>query len=205
MLDIIFAQLGTIGGPVLIVMLLVSIAATAATIFKIVQYALLGVGRHGRASAALTDWLAGNRAAALQRLGDDGAVLSRVVRTAMDAMSREPVTAERAQQLAIMEAQGTLAVLSRHLRLIEAVVQAAPMLGLLGTVIGMIEAFGKVAEGSGAADPTALAGGIWIALTTTALGLAIAIPFYFFSVWLEGRVDAERAAMDAAIARVTLG
>lgn len=204
MIDIILAQLGTIGGPVLIVMLLVSVAATAATIFKVVQYALLGVGRHGRASDAMADWLAGNRDAALQRLGNDEAALSRVVRIAMDALAREPAEAERAQQLAIIEAQGALAIMSRHLRLIEAVVQAAPMLGLLGTVIGMIEAFGKVAEGSGAADPTALAGGIWIALTTTALGLAIAIPFYFLSVWLEGRVDAERAAMDAAIARVTL-
>lgn len=204
MLDIIVAQLGTIGGPVLIILFLVSVAATATTIFKIVQYAMLGVGRHKRVQAALIDWLAGDRAAALARLGDDNGALSRVARSAMDALARDPAAHERAQQIAVIEAQASLGQLGRHLRLIEAVVQAAPMLGLLGTVIGMIEAFGKVATGSGAADPNALAGGIWIALTTTAMGLAIAIPFYFISVWLEGRVDAERNAMDAAIARVTL-
>ena len=204
MLDIILAQLGTIGGPVLIILFLVSVAATATTIFKVVQYAMLGVGRHKRVQTALIDWLAGDRAAALGRLDDDNAALSRVARSAMDALSRDPAGHERAQQIAVIEAQASLAQLGRHLRLIEAVVQAAPMLGLLGTVIGMIEAFGKVATGSGAADPTALAGGIWIALTTTAAGLAIAIPFYFISVWLEGRVDAERSAMDATIARITL-
>jgi biopolymer transport protein ExbB len=202
--DIIVAQLATIGGPVLIILFLVSVAATATTIFKVVQYAMLGVGRHKVVQAALIDWLAGDRAAALARLGNDNAALTRVARSAMDALARDPAGRERAQQIAVIEAQTSLAQLGRHLRMIEAVVQAAPMLGLLGTVIGMIEAFGKVATGSGAADPTALAGGIWIALTTTALGLAIAIPFYFISVWLEGRVDAERNAMDAAIARVTL-
>lgn len=204
MLDIIVAQLGTIGGPILVVLFLVSVAATATTIFKVVQYAMLGVGRHKQVQAALIDWLAGDRTAALARLGEDNGALSRVARLAMEALTRDPAGHERAQQIAVIEAQASLAQLGRHLRLIEAVVQAAPMLGLLGTVIGMIEAFGKVATGSGAADPTALAGGIWIALTTTAAGLAIAIPFYFISVWLEGRVDAERSAMDAAIARVTL-
>ncbi len=62
-----------------------------------------------------------------------------------------------------------------------------------------------MAQGGGAADPSALAGGIWIALTTTAAGLSVAIPFYFLSVWFESRVEAERAAMEAAIADVTFG
>ncbi|KRA53125.1 hypothetical protein ASD80_13810 [Devosia sp. Root635] len=176
----------------------------ATTIFKLVEFAMLGLGRHGPAQSAMALWLAGDAAGAIERLAQDNAALSRVVRVAMTAYAQQPGAPERAQQMAVIEAQTTLAQAGRFLRLVEAVVQAAPMLGLLGTVLGMIEAFGKVAQGSGAADPSALANGIWIALTTTALGLAIAIPFYFISVWLEGWVDAERAAMDLAIARVTL-
>jgi biopolymer transport protein ExbB len=198
-LDIILSQLGTIGGPVLIGLLLVSVAATATSIYKIGEFLMLGLGRHAVGKSAITLWRQGETAAAVERVTHDPSALSRVLRAAMTAR-----TPQRAQQSAVIEAQQALAQAARYLRLIEAVVQAAPMLGLLGTVLGMIEAFGKVAQGSGAADPGALANGIWIALTTTALGLAIAIPFYFISVWLEGWVDAERAAMDLAISQVTL-
>ncbi len=99
----------------------------------------------------------------------------------------------------------SLNIMTSHLRLIEAVVQAAPMLGLLGTVIGMISAFGKLSGGGGAVDPGALAGGIWVALLTTAIGLAVAIPFYFVSTWLESRIERERAAMETVISGLVNG
>lgn len=204
MQDIVLSQLGTIGGPVLVALLAVSLAATATSIFKMVQFFMLGVGHHRRAEAALNAWQSGDTVGAIDHVARDEAALSRVVRAAMTVYAQPPHEAERAQQAGILEAQSNLLSAGRYLRLIEAVVQAAPMLGLLGTVLGMIEAFGNVAKGSGAADSSALANGIWIALTTTALGLAIAIPFYFISIWLEARVDAERAAMDLAISRVTL-
>ena len=94
-----------------------------------------------------------------------------------------------------------LSAMSRRMRLLETIVQAAPMLGLLGTVLGMIEAFGKLAANGGVGDPGQLAGGIWIALSTTAAGLAVAIPFYFVVNWLEERIERERVAMEAAIDR----
>jgi biopolymer transport protein ExbB len=150
-------------------------------------------------------WHAGDRPAAYQLVSNDRAQLSAVLTSAMSVLASNPRDVNSARQAATQTALSSLAETSKHLRIVESVVQAAPMLGLLGTVLGMIEAFGKVSEGGGAADPSALAGGIWIALTTTALGLAVAIPFYFVSVWLESRVDAERAAMDAAIADVTRG
>lgn len=205
MFDIIIAQLTTFGGPVLVALFLVSVVATATTIFKAVQFARLGVGRHKVSRQAMTYWNAGDRATAYQLASTDRSPLSAVLTAAMTSLGHHPREIGLARQSATQQALQSLLVLSRHLRVIEAVVQAAPMLGLLGTVIGMIEAFGKVSQGGGAADPSALAGGIWIALTTTALGLSIAIPFYFISVWLESRVDAERAAMEAAIADVTRG
>jgi biopolymer transport protein ExbB len=203
MFDIIIAQLSTFGGPVLVALFLVSVVATATTIFKAIEFARLGVGRHKPARQAMVYWRGGDRAAAYHVVSHDNAQLSMVLTAAMTSLGNNPNDPGSARQVATQVALESLAVLQRNLRIVESVVQAAPMLGLLGTVIGMIEAFGKVSQGGGAADPAALAGGIWIALTTTALGLTIAIPFYFISVWLESRVERERLAMDAAIADVT--
>lgn len=205
MLDIIIAQLSTFGGPVLVALFVTSVVATATTLLKIWQFARLGVGRYKATRQALIYWNAGDRTSALEVVQSDRSQLSSVVAAAMSALAYNPRDTAQARHVATQAALYALGRISKNLRILEAVVQAAPMLGLLGTVIGMIEAFGKVAQGGGAADPSALAGGIWIALTTTAAGLAVAIPFYFLSVWLESRVEAERAAMDAAIADVTFG
>ena len=67
------------------------------------------------------------------------------------------------------------AVLERHLVWLHTIAQAAPLLGLLGTVLGMIRMFASISV-SGLGDPNALSDGISEAMTTTALGLAIGIP-----------------------------
>src|SRR5690606_19465812 len=140
---------------------------------------------------AMAFWHAGEKAKAYHLVTNDRSPVSAVVSAAMNALGHNPRDVNGARQIATQTAMDLLIVLQRHLRIIESIVQAAPMLGLLGTVVGMIEAFGKVSQGGGATDPAALANGIWIALTTTAMGLAVAIPFYFISVWLESRVEGE--------------
>ncbi len=65
---------------------------------------------------------------------------------------------------------------NKYIRGLEVIASITPLLGLLGTVIGMVQAFNKVAEYKGIVDPSLLAGGIWEALLTTAAGLSVAIP-----------------------------
>lgn len=65
---------------------------------------------------------------------------------------------------------------TRYLNSLDTVAMVAPMLGLLGTVSGMVATFQKVAELQGQVNPSILAGGIWEALLTTAFGLIVAIP-----------------------------
>jgi biopolymer transport protein ExbB len=79
------------------------------------------------------------------------------------------------------------------------IAQMAPLLGLFGTVLGMIDAFQALQEAGDQVDPTVLAGGIWVALMTTAVGLAVAMPTSLILTWLESRVAAERIATDEAI------
>lgn len=72
---------------------------------------------------------------------------------------------------------------------VNTVVKTAPMLGLLGTVTGMIQAFGKIAAATSAGtDPKALADDISFALFTTAMGLIIAIPMVMGGAWINVRI-----------------
>ncbi|HMM74996.1 MAG TPA: MotA/TolQ/ExbB proton channel family protein [Gammaproteobacteria bacterium] len=79
--------------------------------------------------------------------------------------------------------------LERYLNTLGTIAAVSPLLGLLGTVFGMIQMFGALKTG-GAGDPAELAGGIGQALITTAAGLLVAIPALYFYRYFRGRVDA---------------
>lgn len=205
MIEVLSAQMRTAGGPVLLALLAVSVAALTVTIVKIVQFSRMGVGHSRGARAAVALWNAGEWAAALDQAEQEVSPSAAAVAAAMRSLAERPADRSRAREVAVQVATDQLASMSRHLRILEAVVQAAPMMGLLGTVIGMISAFGALSRGGGAVDPALLATGIWAALLTTAAGLAVAIPFYFVFVWLDARVEEERTALDARIGALLAG
>jgi len=78
--------------------------------------------------------------------------------------------------------------LERGMNVLATIANVAPMLGFLGTVIGMIAAFAAI-EAAGQVEPTLVASGIKVALITTASGLAIAIPVNIFYNWFVSRID----------------
>ncbi len=78
--------------------------------------------------------------------------------------------------------------LGKYLNMLGVIASISPLLGLLGTVMGMIEVFATI-SGQGVGNAGALAGGISKALFTTAAGLSVAIPALFFYRYLRGRVD----------------
>lgn len=79
--------------------------------------------------------------------------------------------------------------LNRRLDLLSMLGTVTPLMGLLGTVVGMIKVFSRVAAAGDMSDISILAGGIWEALLTTAAGLAVAIPILFAHNYLERKVD----------------
>ncbi|MEM1046344.1 MAG: MotA/TolQ/ExbB proton channel family protein [Pseudomonadota bacterium] len=200
MIELILSQLQSIGGPVIVLLILLSVAAAAITFVKIIEFARMGVGRHGPAREAVRLWETGDRDGALRQLDGESACLPRVLSRVMQAAQDPNLAPEAVREDGFGFALDLLTRLRRHLRTLDTIVQAAPMLGLLGTVLGMIDAFGKLELGGGSVDPSQLAGGIWVALLTTALGLIVAIPFYFVTTWLEGRIERERVAMETAMA-----
>lgn len=92
--------------------------------------------------------------------------------------------------------------LRKHLRILNAVATLTPLLGLLGTVIGMILCFNQIATSSAMGKSEQLAGGIGVALLTTAFGLAVAIPSLMLYMYFAGRVDALVMEMDSLAQQV---
>lgn len=182
-----------------------SLLAVTVTFYKVFQFRRMGVGQFGTAEGILNTWLGGEVDTAVRHATERRFVLGRVLQAVFSGLRAKPGTPDFAEELGRQTAMTELSALSRRMRLLEVVVQGAPMLGLLGTVIGMIDAFSTLAASDGTVDPTLLAGGIWTALTTTAAGLTIALITYFAASWFEGRIDNERRAMETLISAAIHG
>ena len=87
--------------------------------------------------------------------------------------------------------------LRKYVRLFNAISNLSPLLGLLGTVLGMIDAFNTIAQADAMGRPELLASGIGAALITTAAGLCVAIPAYAAYAFFVGRTDKLILEMDA--------
>ena len=124
--------------------------------------------------------------------------LGRILTELLSVRECDPPT----RQAAIREA---FAHESRHLaarlQLLATIGNITPLLGLLGTITGMIKAFMVIQESGGKVDPSALAGGIWEAMLTTALGLAVALPVMMAHSYLVSCVETREASLKSGIVR----
>jgi biopolymer transport protein ExbB len=151
----------------------------------------IAVSRQGLPTADVVNQLEANSA------------MGEVLASGMRALVSNPRCSEEELRNA-MEGAGrkVTAKLERYLPAIATIASAAPLLGLLGTVIGMIEIFGSQGGGSGAGggvgNPQQLAHGISIALYNTAFGLIIAIPALIFWRYFRARVDEYLLSLELA-------
>jgi len=183
------------GGPVVVILMAVAVLALAVALYKTWQFRAAAVGRHRALSEAVSAWEQGDRASAQAALGRSKSYLAPVVEMAM-------TTPDAGQARLQAEAELRFAKLERGFRLLDSVAQLAPLLGLFGTVLGMIEAFRAMQDAGAQVDPSILAGGIWVALLTTAVGLVVAMPTALVLSWLEQRMEHERVIADKAILTV---
>ena len=131
----------------------------------------------------------------------DNSVLGSVLASGLRTVIAEPRLTEDSLR-ATFESAGRAAVhrMERYLNTLGTIASAAPLLGLLGTVIGMIEIFGSQTP-TGGNNPALLAHGISVALYNTAFGLIIAIPSLMFYRYFRGLVDAYTLEMEQAADR----
>lgn len=183
------------GGPVVMILMGVSVLTLAVVLYKFWQFSMAGVGRHKALSQAVDAWDRFDGAQTRKALDRSSSYLAPVIEM---ALTSEPSASERLQA----EAELRIGTLERGLRFLDSVAQLAPLLGLFGTVLGMIEAFQSLQDAGAQVDPSILAGGIWVALLTTAVGLVVAMPTALILSWFEGRMEAERLFAEKAILTV---
>jgi len=133
----------------------------------------------------------------------DNSVLGGVLAAGLRSVSADPRLTEPALRQ-VFESAGRTAVhhLERYLNTLGTIAAAAPLLGLFGTVVGMIEIFGSQAPAAGSTNPQQLAHGISVALYNTAFGLMIAIPSLMLYRYFRGRVDEFQLLMELAAERM---
>ena len=176
------------GGPIMIPLLLASFAMVLIAFERIISL------RRGRVVPRLfVERLllqlregALDRGEALERCEDESSHVARVFAAAIRKWGKPAVEVEQA---VLDEGERIANVLRRYLRVLNGVSTVAPLLGLLGTVWGMIQSFNVIATSPAMGRAEMLAGGISVALITTAAGLLIAIPAMIFYLYFVGRVD----------------
>ena len=132
----------------------------------------------------------------------DNSILGTVLATGLRTVIADPRLSEAVLRSSF-ESAGRAAVhrMERYLNTLGTIASAAPLLGLLGTVIGMIEIFGSQAP-TGGSNPALLAHGISVALYNTAFGLMIAIPSLMFYRYFRGQIEAYTLEMEQAAERM---
>lgn len=191
-----------LGGPVVLVLMLMSVVALAITLFKLIQ--LRGVSRRGldQLDNAVSLWCEGSETEAAAAVTGTRSDVAPVIAKGMAWLNSEGVDRDTAATELSRMAQQILARLSSLLGVLEQVSYLAPLLGLLGTVLGIIDVFHGLADQGPGTNAGVLAGGIWEALLTTAVGLTVAIPFALVHAGLQSRVDSLRTRMENMLTRL---
>ena len=189
-----------LGGPVVAVLLVTSVFGFAIALYKFFQFSSLNPSRFSALHETLDKWSTAQQEC-MEQLEKSPLGLGLIMQFGLE--HRDSLDTEELREELARRATNFLQPYGYYMRPLELIYYLAPVLGLLGTVLGMIEAFRGLESSAGVdKDSTALAGGIWEALLTTAVGLSIAIPFTVVHAWLETRLDNATAAVSDLLTRV---
>ena len=190
------------GGPVVAILLVMSIVAMALVLVKLGQFYAVRIGQRQFINSAWVAYRAGDAARVLAELSLVRNPIARVMEAAIRGQTRAEIPEATVREEVTRVANLHLERLRSYLRGLEVIGTLSPLLGLFGTVLGMIDAFQQLEAVGNRVDATVLSRGIWEALLTTAVGLTVAIPVVAIATWLERKVDRLGHDMEDAATRV---
>lgn len=190
------------GGAVMWPLLACSVLATAIIFERLLVFARFGRVPRKLAASVAGAMAQGNAAEASAALQKSGHPMAQVLRVQVD-MADRPIE----ERTPLVQREGGLLLerLEARLSPLLLVAQAAPLLGLLGTVSGLVGSFWKLEQLSGPVQPSDLAAGIWAALLTTVFGLIVGIPASAAWHLLQDRADGFARHMGFAVTEVEEG
>lgn len=188
------------GGPVVWILALFSTIAITIIVIKLIQFSYMKAEKQAHIELALQHWANGDSAQALIKLNRKRPQ-DEVVSLAMNGLLNQQKESRLREELQRV-ATNRLNQLRAYFRPLEVIAALSPLLGLLGTVLGMIVAFQQMEAAGSQVDPSVLSGGIWQALLTTAVGLAVAIPVLTAHNWMERKVERIADNLNDAVTRV---
>jgi len=174
------------GGVLVVPILLCSVLALAIFFERLIRFARLRIRGNGLVQKIARHVKNGEDQQAYELAGTSNTPMGRILANAMEVKDQDRETLETVLVHATDE---EVRGLSRYLQALATIGNIAPLLGLLGTVLGMIKAFMVIQQMGGKVNAAVLAGGIWEAMLTTALGLAVALPTIVAHSYLVARVD----------------
>ena len=174
------------GGVLVCPIILCSVVALAIFVERIISFARVRIRGYGLVKEVAQHVRNGQSAKALDLARENESPMGRVLVEAIEVADQDHETLETV----IINSTGKeVRELSRYLQALATIANIAPLLGLLGTVVGMIKAFMVIQQMGGKVNAAVLAGGIWEAMMTTALGLSVALPAMVAHSYLVSRVD----------------
>ncbi len=183
------------GGFMLFILGVLSVYALGVVFFKIWQFKRANVFDRSFIDEALYEIKQGDREKATRRLSAIAGPVARIMRITFECVANRDMSPKSREAEIMRVGSSDIRYLESHIRGLEMTASVAPLIGLLGTVLGLIEAFSQLGTSGVRIDPSMLAGGIWEALITTAGGLAVAIPALGAHYVLDGIIEKVRATM----------
>ena len=189
------------GGPVMFILLGFSIFAFAIIFIKLIQFFSAALSSTNKIEKILSKLNGRNAKKLLVEIQEIKNPMARIIEVVILTKSdrrfdKESREAEISRIISI-----EIRNLENYLGGLEVVASISPLLGLFGTVLGMIKAFLNLEKAGSQIDPALLAGGIWEALLTTAFGLAIAIPALAAYHLFENKISNTRDKINDAVVR----
>lgn len=178
--------------------LLMALSIAAATI-GIVRLWELWEWRYARLP---DDWRRQRADLAIAQLGRERSPLAAVLATAIAALNDDALGGAQARERTEQVAAAVLERMRSGFRSLEMIAVLAPLLGLFGTALGLIDAFRSLQQAGGELQAGAVAGAIWPSLLTAAVGLGIAMPVVVILYALDRIVDRQRRALEAALTQL---
>jgi len=191
-----------IGGPVVMVLAVFSIAALTVVFWKCWQFWMVRGMNSPQVELVLQHIEKKDHAQAQLLMGGRRNPRTRLLSRGLQLLSGAHLSPADLREELTRIARRQLNQLGSHLRILEVVAMVAPLLGLLGTVLGMISAFQAMETAGTQVNPALLSGGIWEALLTTAVGLSVAIPVSLANSWFERRIEVAAAQLSDDMGRV---